>query len=348
MSKIAYYPTTIQMLPYQIPLYRQLEGIVITDHFPTFRYMRRVFSEICTLQYIEPQLLVAALLRQEISCLVISDHAPRRFLPLQKRGCLIVQTHHGVSFKSYLTAESYDDYDLTLLPGESSYRRIVQAGNTHSLDRLQIVGLPKLDPLFTPEKPGERERVLKALDLSNRPTVLYCPTWNNLGANLYHSSLNSFLPLLQEWSDQYNLIIKPHPNTFETEPELIASLKAMIEQKTPIKLIDRSSPFCWDAIPLYRLADIYLGDVSSTNMEFFTTAKPVVLIRLPSHGSEFEAQWPYAKTVAEIDKIPHAIETALADDPLIPCRLKAAREFFFQLDGQSTSRAVNAIRQHLK
>ncbi len=100
-------------------------------------------------------------------------------------------------------------------------------------------------------------------------TILYAPTWGNQQLNENSYALFSNFP------DNYNLIVKFHPNTLYTG--FAIALKEAFFDKPNIKFIDDIAPI----YPLLTHADIYVGDHSSIAYDFLSLNKPLYFF---AHG----------------------------------------------------------------
>lgn len=345
--KLAYYAHVLQYLPYQLPLINALGGVVLTTDQVVFQYLRRNFPEIEVLQYIDPAMMQASLQRQEVDALVISDHYTHFFDDLRQHGCYLINTLHGVTLKPHLLLYSFDHYDLTLLPGKFLYDRILESGMVTYSHRLEVVGLPKLDPLFRGQ--WNRSQLLGEWGFDDQPTVLYAPTWNNQEQKRMDSSLDwRMLERLERWPSDYNLIIKLHPNTYRLELDLLHGLRGIVEQHANMVLVEDDSRYMVDTVPLYALSDLLLGDVSSVNIDYYATGKPMLLMRRPAHDqASFDPFWQEAVVLEEGDDLGDAIACLLVGDPLAAKRQEIVEKYLYKLDGQSTHRAVTAIERLL-
>lgn len=98
--------------------------------------------------------------------------------------------------------------------------------------------------------------------LGNKETLLYAPTWNDYEQN---SSL-SVLPQVLTLSEEFNLIIKLHPNHIKQNTDL---------QNDRSVLFLKSFPPIY---PLLSLVDLYLGDYSSIGYDFLTRDKEMYFL----------------------------------------------------------------------
>jgi|GEM_PF-231655 len=114
-------------------------------------------------------------------------------------------------------------------------------------------------------------KITKKLNKKNK-TILYAPTWDD-----YEDS-STFLEvvdiLIKKLPKKYNLIIKPHPNTFFQHRIKIESLISECENIKNILVLLTFTPIN----PLLNFCDIYLGDHSSIGYDFLKFNKPMFFL----------------------------------------------------------------------
>lgn len=102
-------------------------------------------------------------------------------------------------------------------------------------------------------------------------TILYAPTWHDVEKS---SSLNeAWSLLLEKLPDNWNLILKLHPNALQ-KPHEVEKIHHLAENKKNVLVIESFPPI----YPLLNGVDIYLGDMSSIGYDFLTLKKPMFFL----------------------------------------------------------------------
>jgi CDP-glycerol glycerophosphotransferase (TagB/SpsB family) len=112
---------------------------------------------------------------------------------------------------------------------------------------------------------------IENLNPSNK-TILYAPTWDS--AKHPKHLLETFKTLIKNLPKNYNLIIKPHPNTYKQLGFELERIKWESENIKNIFFIKRFPPI----YPLIDFCDVYLGDTSSIGYDFLTFNKPMFFL----------------------------------------------------------------------
>jgi teichoic acid glycerol-phosphate primase len=112
----------------------------------------------------------------------------------------------------------------------------------------------------------------------NKKNILYAPTWddceNSSSLSLCYDYLIRALP------EDFNLIIKPHPNTFIQSPDLLDKLRE--KEKPNLLLLEEFPPI----YPLLEAIDIYLGDFSSIGYDFLCFNKPLFFLNVSGRNPQ--------------------------------------------------------------
>jgi len=107
---------------------------------------------------------------------------------------------------------------------------------------------------------------------ANKKTILYAPTWDDFekSSSLY----DAYKYIINELPQEYNLIIKIHPNLYGQDPAKVERILGYCEGKDSILWLE-DFPSIY---PLLDFIDIYIGDASSIGYDFVTFNKPMVLL----------------------------------------------------------------------
>ncbi|MDM8218956.1 CDP-glycerol glycerophosphotransferase family protein [Parasutterella secunda] len=176
--------------------------------------------------------------------------------------------YHAVADTSYLKIGALDNYDASLNVGkwvEPRIRQIEQIRNIKNKECV-AVGLPYLDVL------GQQVAQRQKTNLG-QTTVLFAPSWGEKNClNVY--GIDFLLNLVES---DYQVIIRPHPQSIKFDTKLYDDLKK--------KLINHHNvtfDYKIDASESMRRADILISDASSFRFDFaFLYKKPVLTIDVP-------------------------------------------------------------------
>ena len=176
-------------------------------------------------------------------------------------------THALGSIAGY-KAYSTDYFDSVLLGGEGDERTIreLEVKRNLSSKKIEVIGHTYLDVL--------REKLLKekyeySMFKDKRTTVLLSPTWGNHGLLTKYGA--EILEALEE-SGQFNVIIRPHPQSFISEHNLMEELMSKFPD-SDYRVWDRDR----ENLKAMSHADIMISDFSGIIFDFFTLFKKPIL-----------------------------------------------------------------------
>ncbi len=123
-------------------------------------------------------------------------------------------------------------------------------------------------------QPLVEKEIFAKLTKGNR-TILFAPTWQDAENSSSFSQVEKLVDLLP---DDFNLIIKPHPNLKWQKPEQLAQIK----NRKNLYLLNQFPPI----YPLLERVDIYLGDLSSIGYDFLSFNRPMFFYNPNQRSSE--------------------------------------------------------------
>jgi hypothetical protein len=265
--------------------------------------------------------------------------APERTSLLLKslglRRQLFVHTDHGAGDRAVGYEERISQFDLVLLAGEKQRERMAAAGLIREGD-YAVVGYPKFELVDRLDPP------VPSLFAEARPTVLYNPhfssalgSWDRFG----EAVLEEFAA-----SADYNLIFAPHVRLFDGAP---ARARRAAERfaGAPNIHVDLGSDRCCD-MTYTRMADVYLGDVSSQVYEFLRLPRPCLF--LDAHGIDWPgdenyAHWAFGPVVHSPAGLCAAVGHARASHPDFRAVQVHGFARTFDLGASASERAAAAI-----
>ncbi len=169
---------------------------------------------------------------------------------------------------------SFDCYDSIMVSGEHqsiNLRKLESLRDTKKKD-IYNVGVPYMDEL------QERIKNYKAPVIANEQTktILIAPTWGNNGLLKMFGS--NFIKSILETG--HKVIIRPHPQSFISESEMIASIKDDLKSFENLEW-DNSA----DNFHVLMNSHIMISDMSGVIFDYaFVFQKPVITMK-------FKANW---------------------------------------------------------
>ena len=178
--------------------------------------------------------------------------------------------HIGHSLGSIAGYKAYgvDYFDSVLLGGQGDIVTIRELEKIRNLPskNIEIVGHTYLD---VARNVLESSNFDYTLFKEKRTTVLVSPTWGNHGLLTKYGEelLNKLVSI-----DKYNIIIRPHPQSFVSDKEVIDKLMIMFPESTTLQ---------WNRdisnLKAMSHADIMISDFSGIIFDFFSLFKKPIL-----------------------------------------------------------------------
>ena len=225
----------------------------------------------------------------------------------------LIFTSHGAGDRAYGYREELKAFDLILAAGEKVRQRSEAVGLRDGAE-CHVTGYAKFDT----DLATYSDRAALFPDTASRLTVIYNPhfaahlsSWPKLGAAV----LDYFAR-----SDRFNLIFAPHIMLFDPrhgnriEPRW---------QNLPDVHIDTGSLASSD-MSYTRLADVYLGDVSSQSYEFISQPRPCIFLN--AHGVDWQndinyLSWQGGAVIEATDDLASRLDTLLTQPNSAACDL---------------------------
>ena len=255
-------------------------------------------------------------------------------------------THSSAETSTYCLY-SLDFFDAVFLNGEHQIRDIRELENKRNtiIKDLYVVGNPYLDELSK-----MKETIIK--ENNNKKTILIAPSWGmnclfrRFGEKLLDDIVNS----------DYNIIIRPHPQSLISDKEIIEKFQKRYKDKNNVE---------WDfnRVNIYSLskADIMISDFSGVIFDYvFLFEKPVIIpsFTFDKRGTDAieidEEVWTF-ETIPKISfkldennfsNIANIIEDSINNETLKNNILKA-KEKAYMYEGQASKRAAQFLNDML-
>ena len=251
---------------------------------------------------------------------------------------LFIHSAHGAGDRAVGYDPRIARFDFALVAGVKQRERLLGSGLIRRGEHA-VVGYPKFDAVrwLSPEAPD--------IFPERRPTILYNPHCDRRLSSWAHFSE----PLIRRLAadKRYNLIVAPHIKAFDHKQR-----KRIEQQLAPFAAlpnihIDLGSMRSCD-MSYTRIADLYVGDVSSQIYEYVAQPRPCLL--LDGHGPAWRDDpsyccWHYGPVESDPGRLTYAIDEAFATHGrYLPAQLAGVRDTFAQQGPSGSVRAARAIR----
>ncbi|MCQ2502430.1 MAG: CDP-glycerol glycerophosphotransferase family protein [Saccharofermentans sp.] len=238
-----------------------------------------------------------------------------------------------------------DHYDVIILSGEYLVKQIRQLEEMRDIKPRDLVlcGVPYLDAM--------KERLESSGPIPDHErTVLLAPSWGESGilSRFGESLIDSLI------STGYRIIVRPHPQSFSSEKEMLDRLMAKYNDES--KLIwNRDN----DNFEVLRQSDILISDFSGVFFDFsLVFNKPIIYTDTKFDYGPYDASWideplwtfsilpelGLELNEDNADKIKELIDRCIEDPSFEKGRDKAREEAWCHI-GEGAKRAVDLVMQ---
>ena len=266
--------------------------------------------------------------------------APERTTAILRRmgvRAKLVYTQHGAGDRAGPFEGRLGQFDLVFAAGGKQRERMIAEGLV-APERCAVVGYPKFD-LVDRLRP-----TLPRLFAEARPTVLYNP---HFAANVGSWPIWG-RQVLEAFAAQrrYNLIFAPHLRLFGSRPPAKVPELAPFLAHSAIHL-DLGGTSAAIDMTYPRLADLYLGDVSSQIYEFIREPRPCVFLN--AHGAAWRGDdsyrfWRFGPVVDRVETLFPVLEAAQSSHGMFrKAQAEGLQETFSTTAETASDRAARAI-----
>ena len=250
---------------------------------------------------------------------------------------------HMVSDATLYRMFGLDFYDSVLLSGpyQIDQLRALEAQRDIKPKELEVVGQPYMDGLW--------ERLQNAEPLpEHERTVLLAPSWGP--SSILNRYGESFIGELVRTG--YHIIIRPHPQSFTSEKELLAKLQKAYPDGGQVEWNSDNDNF-----EVLRRSDILISDFSGVVFDFaLVFNKPVIYADTAFDKGPYDAWfldeplWTFETlrrigtelTEENFHHVRDLIDTCLSDTAFAEARDRAREEAWNHI-GESASRTVDFL-----
>ncbi|MCX6989316.1 MAG: CDP-glycerol glycerophosphotransferase family protein [Chlamydiae bacterium] len=191
---------------------------------------------------------------------------------------------HGNSDKGHSSyfMEALKEESVALIYGQKMLELLDDKGVLEKLKSYATIGNYRLCH-YLKNKPFYqnlvRYKIARRLP-SAKKKILYAPTWNDTekSTSFYDASLH----IINNLPEEYDLIIKIHPNLPNEDPVGVERILARSEENDSILLLENFPTI----YPLLEYVDIYIGDASSIGYDFLPFNKPMLLLNQNNRDSQ--------------------------------------------------------------
>jgi YidC/Oxa1 family membrane protein insertase len=253
-----------------------LENTNITIHYITSDYNDSIFdlekenSQIKA-YYIGDRKLITLMMKLDADVVVMTMpdletyHIKRSYL--RKDICYLYYPHGQGSTNLTLRPHATDHYDVVFTTGKHQQDEELIFNKKYKLNRVIFpFGYPLLDDMIEKYNSGSKKE-------NKKKTILIAPSWQK--DNIVDLCLEEILDNLK--NENYNIIVRPHPQHVRHKKEYFDKMKSQYENS---KNIEIQTDFTKTSTVFD--ADLVITDWSDIGFEYaFTTKKPVLYIDTP-------------------------------------------------------------------
>lgn len=216
-------------------------------------------------------------LAKEYDVLYTSDQWPRdklkqAFAPFNKT-MRHVHCPHGFSDKAFWLKECAFE-DMTLIYGQNMLDMLKREDVLKEIGHYVITG--NLRFTYYLQNKIAFDKIVQDEILSRfakkQPIILYAPTWQD--SEMSSSFFSAIEVIANDLPDNYNLIVKLHPNLMQNDIVETMRCIALYDGRPNVVFIEEF-PLVY---PLLDKADIYLGDRSSIGYDFLAFNRPLFFL----------------------------------------------------------------------
>lgn len=280
------------------------------------------------------------ILRKSDVILTASYGIPRYLQQYKLCDSFVIFTRHGVGDRAFTFHKDLYEYDCVFIPSKKMYDQFKELSILEKLKSYLQIDYCKFDYLFY--NPKEKLNIFN----NDLPVILYNPHYNKKISSFYRDAEKIVNTILE--SKKYNIILSPHP--------LINKWYFLERIKLHFPKSERLFKD-WSSIhkvnfDYMKIADIYLGDVSSSIYEWLYFNKPMIFYN--SHNVDWKKNpyyrfWNLGYVVNNIEELMEYLDMPINDpDPFKKVRLETKNYVFGEIDGKASYRAALKLYNFLK
>lgn len=188
----------------------------------------------------------------------------------------LIHVYHSIIGLPHYKTGALDNYDSVIIGGNYQIDPIRTIEKIRNLNKKKIykLGIPYLDSLYS-----KKEKIY-----SKNKTILIASSWGMKGCFRIYGT--DFIDELSELG--YDIILRPHPQSYKSEPDFIKKVKSRFKKRKNILWDDLTSPS-----NSMNKSHILISDSSSIRFDFaFIYERPVITLKIDKeHMIGFENQY---------------------------------------------------------
>ncbi len=250
---------------------------------------------------------------------------------------------HAANEVAWYRMFGIDYYDVMMLSGEYQVEDVRKLEKLRNLPEKELVkiGIPYMDEMRKRLQESQQEK-------SGGRTVLVAPSWGK--SSIFQKYGGKIIEVLLETG--YYIIIRPHPQSFTSEREMIEKIMAEYPASDQLEW-NRDN----DNFEVLKRADILISDFSGVIFDFsLVYDKPVIYADTEFDNSPYDAWWldtPYwtftalprigqKLTMDNLGDLKQMIDECIQNPKYAKGR-QEAREETWEYMGEGTQRAVDYL-----
>lgn len=247
---------------------------------------------------------------------------------LTYRSAKHVYLGHGDSEKPLSIHPLHAAFDYIAVAGQAAIDRYANAGLEISPDKFLRIGRPQITKtaaVFAEQRPH-----------SEKPTLLYAPTWKGYNALSSYSSLSIGAEIVGRLiAAGYRLIFRPHPFSLQRPDEraLCEKIDRLLEEdnaRSDNQHLFGAKVNAAGFVDLMHVSDALIADRSSVIVDYLSTGRPIAEMEFGPHSLETgtAADHAYAYHISRtLENLETTIREMFTSDPLSTARASAAEYY---------------------
>lgn len=227
----------------------------------------------------------------------------------------IVHCPHGFSDKGFWFEQCLEQ-DITLVYGQNMLDLIAARRPKQALERYVMAGNLRLQYYKENQEFFDKtaETDVFSRFAKKQPTILYAPTWRDVEQST--SFFGAAETLLSQLPDEYNLLVKLHPNLEHDHDHMIHVYEIISKYESKPNVVMLSEyPLIY---PLVAACDLYIGDRSAVGYDFLAFNRPMFFLNQAGRHQHKDREYLHrcgvVITPKQYSKIYDIIEKSLETD----------------------------------
>ena len=263
-----------------------------------------------------------------------------------KRVKYYVHMLHCANESTFYRMFGLDYYDALLLSGQYQIddQRFLEKLRDLPAKEMELIGIPYMDEMVKRLKAAPKIEKAEG----ECKTILIAPTWGD--SSIFHKFGDKMIDKLLEAG--YHVIVRPHPQSYTAEAQLIADLKARYPESEQLEW-NRDN----DNFEVLRRADLLISDFSGVTFDFsLVYDKPIIYADTSFDASPYDCwciekpTWTFSVlpklgeqlTGENLDALPEMIERCIGDPQYAAARKEVRDETWVHV-GEGAVRAADYL-----